>query len=123
MEKGEIAAYTKTGKYRYCATVEDLENKLIYIINPDGIRYLKNTGVPGLRVVVIGLFVSLEERRSRCKGRSDYNSSFDKRVSDEQLDYSTFLLNGEFDYLANNKKLETTVEAISRIINLELNNK
>ena len=120
IEKEEtVIAWTKTGNIRYCATVEKSNGASVYIINPDGIRWFKENGPKDIEIITIGIYVPLEERRRRCEGRSDYNISFNKRVSDEQLDYANFRLNGEFDYMVSNKNLKTSVNIVKSIIEEE----
>ena len=54
-----------------------------YIINPDGVRWFKeHYKGDEINVITIGIYVPLEERKRRCKDRSDFNSSFIKRVKD-----------------------------------------
>ena len=123
IEKEEtVIAWTKTGNVRYCATVEKLNEASVYIINPDGIRWFKEHGTKDLEIITIGIYAPLDERRERCKYRSDYNTSFNRRVADEQLDFANFRLNGEFDYLVNNKDSDKTAEIIKHIMQMELNN-
>ena len=122
IEKEEtLIAWTKTGEFRYCATVEKLNGASVYIINPDGIRWFKQYGPKDIEIITIGIYVPLDERRKRCKYRSDYSTNFDKRVADEQLDFANFRLNGEFDYLINNKDSHKTAEIIKHIMQMELN--
>lgn len=117
-KRDDLIAYTKTGDIRYCATEEQLDDEIsVYVINPDGIRWFKeNYKGETLNSVVFGLYVSLEERRSRCEKRGDIKSTFETRVSDEQQDFNIFRLNGEFDYLINNKNSNKTSHIICNIM-------
>ena len=116
-----IIAYTETGGIKYWALEEDLHDVSIYIINPDGIRWFKeNYKGPKINTIIIGLYLPLEERIKRCKNRSDFNSSFYKRVVNEQHDYDLFRLNGEFDYIIRNDNSKKTAELIHHIIITEL---
>ena len=112
-------AWTKTGDIRYCATLERLNGASVYIVNPDGIRWFKEHGTKDIKVISIGIYVPLGERRSRCKDRSDYSTSFDKRVADEQLDFVNYRLNGEFDYMVVNNNLKTSISVVQSIIKVE----
>lgn len=116
-DRNDIVSYTKTGNVRYWALEKDLEETSIYIINPDGVRWFKqNYNGPEINFITIGLYVDLEERVNRCKTRSDFASSFYKRVADEQHDYDLFRLNGEFDYLIKNNDSNETAEIIKNIL-------
>ncbi len=125
LEKENLIAWTKTGEVRYCATVGSLiDNTMIYIINPDGVRWFKeHYKGDEINVITIGIYVPLEERKRRCKNRSDFNSSFIKRVKDEQEDFDKFRLNGEFDYLIKNTDSNITAKIIESIININLMDK
>ena len=121
-KRDDIIAYTNTGGIRYCATEDQLkEDVSIYIINPDGVRWFReNYKGPELHFIVIGLYVPLEVRRSRCRTRSDFETVFEKRVEAEQDDYNKFRVNGEFDYLICNKDSNLTANIIYDIIQHEL---
>lgn len=119
---GTMLAWTKTGDIRYCTTRDQLQGDVtIYIINPDGVRWFEeNYKKNDLHVIVIGLFVSLEVRRSRCRTRSDFETVFEKRVEAEQADYDKFRLDGEFDYLIKNEDSNKTAAIIHNIIRREI---
>ena len=119
---GNIIAWTNTGGIRYCTTVDQLKDDItIYIINPDGVRWFrKNYKGPELKYVVIGLYVPLEVRRSRCRTRSDFETMFESRVAAEQLDYDNFRLDGEFDYMINNRDSTKTAAVIYDIIQKDI---
>ena len=122
LEKKDLIAWTKTGNVRYCATIDSLiEDTMIYIINPDGVRWFKEHYKGSeVNMIIIGLYVSLEERMERCKTRSDFNSSFMQRVKDEQEDFDKFRLNGEFDYLIKNTDSNITAQIVKNIIDINL---
>lgn len=123
LEKNKhILAWTKTGNIRYCATFDQLKEDItIYIINPDGVRWFKNTyDGPELNVIIFGLYLPLDERKERCKTRSDFKTAFSQRVKDEQKDYDNFRLNGDFDYLIRNDDSSKTAEIIYDIVRKEL---
>lgn len=117
-----IIAWTKTGNIRYCATEDQLDIDVsIYIINPDGVRWFKeNYKGPDLHIVIVGLYVDLEIRRSRCRIRSDFETVFENRVAAEQEDYDKFRLNGEFDYMIKNNDSNKTAAIIHNIIRREV---
>ena len=125
LEKENLIAWTKTGEVRYCATVGSLiDNTMIYIINPDGVRWFKEHYKGSeINIIVIGIYLPLEERKRRCKNRSDFKTSFMQRVKDEQKDFDKFRLNGEFDFLIKNTDSNITAKIIESIININLMNK
>lgn len=116
-KRDDIIAWTKTGDVRYCATMDQLNSDIsIYIINPDGVRWLnKHCKNHNINIIVIGLYSSLIVRQNRCMARGDSLTSFKNRVMAEQNDYNIFRLNGEFDYLINNKNSNTSASIIRGI--------
>lgn len=121
-DKGGLIAWTRTGDVRYCATVDQLKEYIsIYIINPDGVRWFKeNYKGEDLNIIVIGLYLDLETRQSRCRLRSDFESTFENRVLAEQNDYDRFRLDGEFDYMIKNEDSNKTAFVIYSILNTEV---
>lgn len=115
-----VVAPCNTGKYRYCATVESIVDGSLYLIEPSGVQWFKDNKVEGLRMVTIGIHVSLEERRARCKDRSDYSTAFDKRVADEQMVFANYRLNGNFDYMITNHDLDKASKVLAFIMRAEL---
>jgi len=121
-ERDDLIAYTKTGDVRYCAKADQLNRGVnIYIINPDGVRWFReNYKKDDLNVIIIGLYVPLGERIKRCSTRSDFETSFAKRVTAEQNDFNRFRLDGEFDYLIKNNDSDKTADIIFDIIQKDL---
>ena len=124
-DKGGLIAWTKTGDIRYCATMDQLKADInIYIINPDGVRCFKeNYKGDDLNIIVIGLYLPLGIRQSRCRLRSDFKSTFENRVLAEQNDYDRFRLDGEFDYMIKNEDSNKTAFIIYSILNTEVSYK
>lgn len=124
-KRDDLIAWTRTGDVRYCATEDQLKEDIsIYVINPDGVRWFnENYKKDDLNIIVIGLYVDLETRRSRCRLRSDFNTVFIDRVLAEQNDYDRFRLDGEFDYMIKNKDSNKTAAIIYSIINKEIHYK
>ena len=120
--RDDLIAWTKTGNIRYCASADQLKSNItIYVINPDGVRWFKeNYKKDDLNIIIIGLYLDLETRMSRCKDRSDFNTVFMNRVTAEQNDYDRFRLDGEFDYMIKNKDSNKTAAVICDIINKEI---
>lgn len=111
-----IIAPANIGSTKYFAIYERLEGDNIYIIEPSGVDWIRDNPIEGLNVITVGLYVPLNERMRRCSWRSDFNSSFKKRVDDETKLFEQFRINGNFDYIINNKDSKTTAEIIKGII-------
>lgn len=106
----EILAYTKTGDVRYCATVENLDGAVFYIINPDGVRYFKENLSEYSDIVFhpICIYVPLDERLRRASYRSDFETNFEARVEAETEDFENFYASGDYDLFLENNVLEDT---------------
>ena len=99
-----IIAYTindKTG-IEYCATAESInDDKIVYIINPDGITYLKKNLPEGFALKII--YCDLDEKiiESRVIERGDNIEIFRKRLSSEREEFDTFRNSKQYDLLVD----------------------
>lgn len=101
-DSGEMFAYTineQTG-YEYCASKDCLrEDKLnIYIINPEGIKYLKSSAISSevdLYAVMLHADVAVLERRALSRG--DDANVFTKRLKSEWKEFSKFYVEKQYD--------------------------
>jgi len=118
----QLIAWTKTGNVRYCATTEELNTKMFYIINPDGIKWFKEHPIQGVKMVSIGIYLPLEERKKRISSRSDFSTAFNKRVMAEQQEYIDYRKNGDFDYMITNWDLDKSIKVLKAIVDAETNN-
>lgn len=104
-----ILAYTKICSeenpdgYEYMALDNELETANVYIIDPKGIKYLKEKYSDRYNIVVIYIHAKYEQRRERARlSRSDFEKEFDKRVESENEQFETFIKNREYDYIVFN---------------------
>lgn len=105
--EGSVLAYTKIAQpngegYEYCATLETLGDSNIYVIDPNGVSYMKKA-FPNLKTCVIYIYASLEERLQRAQSRSDFDTAFRKRVEAEAEQFADFRYNKAYDYLVYNE--------------------
>lgn len=108
-QEDKIIAYTKIessdgiGGYEYMALEDELNKSNIYIIDPKGIKYLKEKCDHKYNIVVFYIFVPLIQRRERAlESRSDFETEFEKRVNAENEQFEEFYNNKEFDYMVYN---------------------
>lgn len=127
-KKDDIVAYTKISKknskngYEYFALKEDLEKANIYIIDPEGIKYLKRRKDLDMKLIVIYIYSSLYTRAKRAKAnRSDYNSEFNRRVQAEKTQFNDFRENKAYDYIIENEyDFESAFNKLALIVHDEL---
>ena len=93
-----------TDGYEYFTMKEDLEDSNIYIIDPNGVKYLKSRTDLDMDIWVIYVYASDDVRRERAKkSRSDYETEYEKRVLKEKAQFDEAEKNFEFDYLVKNE--------------------
>ena len=102
MEGNVILAYTQIGDYRYCATLASIVDKVkFYIIDPAGIKYLKDRFSEVLNLVVIYVDVPEEERRRRMLAtRPGFDA--DTRIAAENEQFDEFERNCFWDICVDN---------------------
>lgn len=118
----KMVAYTKIGEYKYFATIDQLEESDIYIIDPNGVLDLKLTmglNFPDKNFKFITIFINTPNdyiRKQRSEKRGDDNKVYLKRCQDEEEQFQDFLINCDFDYAVLNDDLDTTVNILKEIM-------
>lgn len=108
--KNDILAYTHIKKkksdkgYQYMALTDELEIKKshIYVIDPQGLQFLKDKYSETIDIVSVYIYASLETRLDRASGRSDFDKEFKKRVEAETEQFDEFRNNHLYDYKIDN---------------------
>ena len=119
--KNNFIAYTKIGDYEYFSTKQQLFNSDIYIIDPNGIKYLKSK-INNIKFVVIYINVDEKERLKRAEQiRKDNKKEIVKRFMAEKHQFDEFKINAGFDYSVKNYDLEKSYRIIKNIILEEIN--
>jgi guanylate kinase len=119
--KDDFVAYTKIGEYEYFSTKQQLLDSDIYIIDPNGVEFLKSkVNDIDFKPVVIYINVSEEERLNRAKNiRKDSEYEIAKRFKAEREQFDRFKLNADFDYSVSNRNIMKAYEIIKYIIEIE----
>lgn len=119
----DIIAYTKSEKtgVEYCATVESLtEETMIYIINPDGIKWFKEHGTKEIEVVTIYVDLDNDTILNRGLSRGDDIGVLKLRLESESREFNEFKDSKEYDYYIDNsdtyEELKKQVEDIAGVI-------
>lgn len=118
--RSKIIAYTEIGDYKYFATISQLWENDLYIIDPYGIQYLKSLDLCDIKFVTIYINVPQTVRQYRAVGiRGDNNAVYTKRHIDEMHQFNDFRTNALFDYSVVNDDLDKTVRIINEIMQIE----
>lgn len=102
-DSGKIAAFTQIGPYKYCCTIDQLYENDIYVIDPVGIKHLRELNLPNLKLVTIFINVPDDVRKDRALNkRRDDRRVFAQRDFAERDQFRTMLRNADFDYSITN---------------------
>ena len=122
----DIIAYTKNEEtgIQYFATVQALTNEdIVYIINPDGIRWFKENGTNKIEMKSIYIYSKEEDILRRGRERGDDVEVLEKRLSSERAEFDEFYENKGYDYLVRNISsldyLYGQVDAVMEILGFE----
>lgn len=87
MNEAKVLAYTKIGEYEYCAIYETLNVFSLYIIDPMGLKDLKERVGDDVSIKTIYVKCDKEIRRQRASKRSDFEKEWENRnkAEDEQF--------------------------------------
>lgn len=102
LDNQTVIAYTKIGEYEYCATLEDIEDNCIYVIDYDGIKYLQEHFKDQINLKIIYIYCDEYIRRARASTRSDFKIAWEDRNSAEDEQFTEFEANRQWDLLIDN---------------------
>lgn len=116
----QIAAFTQIGQYKYWCTFDQLYEASFYVIDPDGIKTLRDLNVPNLRLVTVYIHVSDEERQRRAlEVRKDDKIAFRTRDFNERNQFREFERNLEFNYSIKNLDFAKSYSCLRWIATIE----
>jgi len=122
--KNDFIAYTKIGSYEYFATMEQLKQSDIYIIDPKGYHYCKDK-IKDIRIVPIYINVNENTRYQRALQRVNYDKNqkqeTEKRFVAEFKQFQDFRKKDEF-YSVINHDIDKAIKIIKKIIEIEKGN-
>lgn len=102
-DSGQIAAFTQIGPYKYCCTIDQLYDNDIYVIDPVGVKSLRDLNLLNLRLVTVYINTPDEVRKERALSkRGDDRLTFVKRDMAEREQFRAMLRNADFDYAISN---------------------
>lgn len=124
---GKIAAFTQIGQHRYCCTIDQLYENDVYVIDPIGVKHLRELNLPNIRLVTVFINVSDDVREERALNkRGDDKAKWRSRNFAEREQFREMLKNADFDYAVSNidvAKAYSTLRWISQVEGVWKNNK
>ena len=117
--KNDMIAYTKIGEYEYFATYQQLYENDIYIIDPQGVNYMKKK-IKDIKPIIIYINVDKQTRIKRVRQRGDKEEVWQKRFVDELDQFTEFKKKANFDYGICNYDFDKAYKVLKFIINTEL---
>lgn len=125
-KNGEVAVSTEIAGINYWTTMDQLYKNDIYIIDPHGIKILKELNLPNLRLVSVYINTPDDIREQRVlHKRKDDKTKFRTRDFAERNQFREMLKNADFDYAISNidfAKAYSTLRWISQVEGVWKNN-
>lgn len=101
--EGNIAAFTEIAGNIYWTTIDQLYQNDIYIIDPYGVKTLRDLNLPDLHIVTVYINTPDAIREERALNqRGDDKSKFRTRDFAERGQFREMLKNADFDYAVCN---------------------
>lgn len=98
-----VAAYTEIANNIYWTTVNQLYENDVYIIDPLGVKTLRELNLPNLRIITVYINTPDDVREQRAlQHRGDDKTKFRTRDFAERGQFRDMLKNADFDYSISN---------------------
>lgn len=114
LDNQTVIAYTKIGEYEYCATLEDIEDNCIYVIDYDGIKYLQEHFKDQINLKIIYIYCDEYIRRARASIRSDFKIAWEDRNKAEDEQFTEFESNRSWDLLIDNSYANLNMDSVKK---------
>lgn len=117
----DIAAETEINGCRYCTTVEALNQCDFYVIDPDGIDYLKKEHGKEFHIVQFYIYANDEVRKERFLQRGNTESDFESRNADESNQFNAYEQGHKYDIIIyNNRDIDYALNMMEPYIKIIL---
>ena len=117
----DIAAETEINGCRYCTTVEVLNQCDFYVIDPDGIDYLKKEHGKEFHIVQFYIYANDKIRKERFLQRGNTESDFESRNDDESKQFNAYEQNHKYDIIIyNNRDIDYALNMMEPYIKIIL---
>lgn len=114
-------AYTRFNGYEYCATKEQLDNATIYVIDPDGIKYLRQNYSRNFFIVYLNVTKQSCWERMINRGE-DYNIA-KARIDNDESSFAGFENEADVVINGDNNILNVLNDFINAYAFARLNNR
>lgn len=116
--RADMVAYDKYNGFEYGVTSEQIEENDVYVINPSGIKYLKNNYEGDKLIVCIYLKTSLKDRYTRMRKRGNSLKFALKRLWVDMREFKDFEIRANLTCKNSNiHDINTVVDKIFNYIN------
>lgn len=116
-----FAAYTEINRNRYATTFDELDKSDVYVIDPAGVKILKEACGDQYKFIEIYIRVPYRLNEQRFIDRGGTKQEFKNRYDDESIQFAEYEKEQMFDYhLLNDKPLEESVDIVCEWIKKEL---
>lgn len=118
--ENQIAAFTQIGQYKYCCTIKQLYENDVYVIDPIGVKHLRELNLPNLRLVTVFINVPdiIREDRALNK-RGDDKMRWRVRNRNESEQFRQMLRDADFDYAVQNLNFPRAYSVLRWIATVE----
>lgn len=117
----DIAAETEINGCRYCTTVEALNQCDFYVIDPDGIDYLKKEHGKEFHIVQFYIYANDKIRKKRFLQRGNAESDFESRNADESKQFNAYEQDHKYDIIIyNNRDIDYALNMMEPYIKIIL---
>lgn len=108
-----ITAETKINGARYCTTQEILDNSDIYVIDPKGIKDLKERCGSRYKLLQFYIYADADKRAARFVARGETKAKFEAREQSEDEQFCDYENNHGWDIIIyNNWDIDTAVKTM-----------
>ena len=117
--RNDFVAYTKIGDYEYFSTKQQLLESDFYIIDPNGVEFLKEKikNIPNIQLHIIYIAASYEVRKHRAlSGRHDDKVVFEKRCLAEEEQFVNFECEQGWDKRIENRDFDTALSSLKNYV-------
>lgn len=109
---GKLVAYTEYNGFRYGVTPDFIDSHDLYVIDPPGVRMLKEKYRGRKGIKIIGLTADTETLRYRMWKRGDSPEAINKRIATDAQWFSRSRLGFSYDLLLHANGIIPTGDAI-----------